>query len=71
MICQWLIHIKEISPASFESPYHVGARDVMPALLYAASNPTKRKLRRSKTNVNYFNQVALGLPILELLHYGR
>lgn len=67
MICQWLIHIKEIGPTSFESPYHVRARDVMSALLYAINNPTKRKLRRSKTNVDYFDQVALGPPIFDPL----
>jgi hypothetical protein len=37
VIRQRLVHIKEIGPASFESPYHLSARDIMPALLYAVA----------------------------------
>jgi hypothetical protein len=40
MICQWLIHIKEIGPASFESSYHISARDIMTALPDAVRDPT-------------------------------
>jgi hypothetical protein len=40
MICQGLIHIKEIGPAPLKSAYHVGARNIMAALPNAGSNPT-------------------------------
>jgi len=37
----------------------------MTALLDAASNTPKCKLRRVKTKIDYFDQIALGLPILD------
>jgi hypothetical protein len=40
MICQWLIHIKEIGPTAFESSYHISPRDIMTALFDSVSNST-------------------------------
>src|ERR1700722_13481112 len=67
MICQRPVHIKEIGPAALESPYYIGARDIMTALPDAASNAPKCELRRVKTKIDYFDQIALVLPILDPL----
>ena len=67
MIRQWLIHIEKIGPPAFESPYHIASADIMPSLLHSARDPAPRQLRRSESNVGYFDQIAPALPILESL----
>jgi hypothetical protein len=37
------------------------------ALPYSARNPAQRQLGRSESNVDYFDQIAPALPILETL----
>ena len=67
MICQGLIHIEEIGPPALKSSYHIGSRDIVAALSHSARDPTQRQLRRSESNVDYFNQITPALPILETL----
>jgi hypothetical protein len=67
MIRQGLIHIEEIGPPALKSSYHIGSRDIVAALPHSARDPTQRQLRRSESNVDYFNQITPALPILETL----
>jgi len=67
MIRQGLIHIEEIGPPALESSYHIGSRDIVAPLPHSACDPTQRQLRRSESNVDYFDQIAPSLPILETL----
>ena len=39
----------------------------MPSLLHSARDPTQRQLGQGESNVDYFDQIALSLPILETL----
>ena len=39
----------------------------MPSLPHSARDPTQRQLGRSESNVDYFDQIAPALPILETL----
>jgi hypothetical protein len=68
MIRQGLIHIEEIGPPALESSYHIGSRHIVaPPLPHSARDPTQRQLGRSESNVDYFDQIAPALPILETL----
>jgi hypothetical protein len=67
MIRQGLIHIEEIDPPALESSYHIGSRDIVAPLPYSACDPTQSELGRSESNVDYFDQIAPALPILETL----
>ena len=65
MIRLRLIHIEEIGPPALESSYHIGSRDIVAPLPHSACDLTQRQLGRSASNVDYFNQIAPSLPILE------
>ena len=67
MIRQRLIHIEEICPTALESSYHIGSRDIVAPLPHSARDPTQRQLGRSESNIDYFDQIAPALPILETL----
>jgi len=67
MIRQRLIHVEEIGPPALESSYHIGSRDIVPSLPHPARDTTQRQLGRSKSNIDYFDQIATALPILETL----
>src|SRR3984957_20746504 len=67
MIRQRLIHIKKIGPPALESSYHIGSRDIVASLPHSARDPTQRQLGRSESNVDYFDQIALALPVFETL----
>ena len=65
MICQRPIHIKEIGPTPLKSAYHIGARNIMAALLDPGRNSTQRQPRRCKSKIDYFNQVSPPLPVCD------
>jgi hypothetical protein len=67
MIRQGLVHIDEIGPPALESSYHIGSRDIVAPLPHPARDPTQRQLGRSESNVDYFDQIALALPVFETL----
>jgi hypothetical protein len=67
MIRQRLIHIEEICPTALESSYHIGSGDIVAPLPHSARDPTQRQLGRSESNIDYFDQIAPALPILETL----
>jgi hypothetical protein len=68
MIRQGLIHVEEIGPSTFESPDHIGSRDIVAPLPYSARDPTQRQRRRSESNVVYFDQIT-GCEIIRLPFY--
>jgi hypothetical protein len=67
MIRQGLIHIEEIGPPALETSHHIDSRDIVAPLPHSARDPTQRQLGRSESNVDYFDQIAPTLPILETL----
>jgi hypothetical protein len=67
MIRQGPINIEEIGPPSLESANHIGSRDIVAPLPHSARDPTQRQLRRSESNIDYFDQIAPALPIFETL----